>query len=274
MRTLRLDPLTSDADLAGVSHLGSLPGQFPFVRGATAAGYRAQPWLIAQAIDLPEPREFNAALKDALANGQSAIVLTDSLDLSDGADLGTALAEIDLRRFPIFLHSRRAPAIYALMLAALDSEAMTGLHGCVGADPLGELALTGSMPAAAFDHLAAHLQTVHANSPLLGSIAISTAIYHEAGANAVQELALALATGVAYLRALSERELDLNLVAGKLQLFLSIGENFFIEVAKFRAIKIALGADDARLWHRFARTKSDSARPKRRAKQVAARSLT
>ena len=60
---------------------------------------------------------------------------------------------------------------------------------------------------------------------------------HDAGANAAQELAIALATGVTYLRELSQRGLAADLVAGKLQVSLGIGENFFMEVAKFRAIK-------------------------------------
>ena len=52
------------------------------------------------------------------------------------------------------------------------------------------------MPADAFDRMAAHMQAVNERSPELGSIAVSTAPYHDSGANAVQDLALALATGV------------------------------------------------------------------------------
>ena len=50
------------------------PDNFPMYVGATAAGYRAAPWLIAQELGLSDPQEFNMALKDALANGQTAIL--------------------------------------------------------------------------------------------------------------------------------------------------------------------------------------------------------
>ena len=231
-------PLPHADQLARHLPVETLPGQFPFVRGTSAAGYRGNPWLIAQEIELADPREFNLALQDALANGQTAITLIDSLGLNEPDDLRQALADIDWRRFPLFVRSQEsAPEIYTLLRAAFTEEELMRLHGCVGCDPLGAAASTGSLPADSFERMAAHLQAVDAGSPSLGSIAVSTEAYHDAGANAVQELAIALATGVAYLRELKARGLDVTLIAEKAQVFLSIGENFFMEVAKFRAIK-------------------------------------
>ena len=229
-----IQPLPHADDLAGITHHHSMPGQFPYVRGATAAGYRAAPWLIAQQLDLSDPREFNLALKDALANGQTAILLGDSPALRDAEDVRLALAGIDLQSYPLFVHS---PRIYDMLCAALSAGELKQLHGCAGYDPLGNLARTGAMPADAFDRMAAHVQAVNERSPLLGSIAVSTAPYHDAGANAVQELALAIATGVTTLRELNRRGLAPSEIAPKLHFFFNIGENFFMEVAKFRAIK-------------------------------------
>lgn len=236
---IEIDPLISADDSSPLAHLNSLPGQAPFLRGTTAAGYRAQPWLIAQDIDLADPGEFNAALTDALANGQTAITLSHSLQLSDAADLRRALADIDLRRFPLFIRRPSdASAVYAWLADWLDKAELSRLRGCAGCDPMSELARAGHLPAPAFDQLAAHVKRVEATSPLLGSIAIGGAVYHDAGANATQELALTLATGVAYLRQLRDRQLRVGLSADKMQVSLSIGENFFVEVAKFRAIKL------------------------------------
>ena len=216
----------------------SLPGQYPFRRGETAAGYRARPWLIAQEIDIAEPEEFNAALREALANGQTAIVLGEALELISADDLRRALAEIDLGRTPLFIRSdRRAREIYHLLRTALTPEGLDQLSGCVGCDPLADLARTGLMPKDAFKRMATHVMDVAEYSPQLGSIAVSTNVYHDAGANAVQELAIALATAVEYLRMLDERGSDLDVVAGKLRFELGIGENFFMQVAKFRAAK-------------------------------------
>ena len=100
-----IQPLMGADDVSG-AHLDTLPGQFPFRRGTTAGGYRARPWLIAQDIDIAEPAEFNVALLDALANGQTAIVLSDRQSLASPADVERALAGIELRRYPV-IHPRQ-----------------------------------------------------------------------------------------------------------------------------------------------------------------------
>ncbi len=244
---IHIHPLPQADDLDGIQHHRSLPGQFPYVRGIRAGGYRARPWLIAQAIDVSDPREFNQALKNGLAKGQTAIALPDKAQLNDPADIRLALADIDLKRFPLLVHSdTRADHIYDLLGQAFDDVSLAQLSGCIGYDPLSGLARNGSMPAEALERLAAHGRQVQDKSPQLGSIGVSTAAYHDAGANAVQELALAIATGVAYLRELNDRGLAVEKIAPKLHFFMSIGENFFMEVAKFRAIKL--------LWAQVTRT--------------------
>lgn len=234
-----IQPLTGA--LAEFAQAQSLPGQYPFLRGTEAAGYRKAPWLIAQEIAIADAREFNQALLDGLANGQSAIMLTDSNQLQEPADLGRALADVDLARYPVIAQSSRslegATELFAWLRAALDAETLSRLRGCTGCDPLGDLASSGVMPADALERVSAHVDSLAAHSPLLGSIAINTAAYHDAGANAVQELAVALATGAAYLRGLSTRGHSLDKLGRKLQVFLNIGEDFFLEIAKFRAIK-------------------------------------
>lgn len=235
---IEIHPLPHADDLAECQHHHSLPGQFPYLRGATAAGYRARPWLIAAELDICEPREFNQALREALAQGQTAITMNSGLQLNDAADMRAALADIELERFPLLIQSEtRAPEIHGWMRAALADEALKSLRGCVGYDPLSALARSGAMPDAAVERLAAHARQVQNVSPQLGSIAVSTAVYHDAGANAVQELALAIAAGLAYLRALSDCGSTVESTAGKLHFFLNIGENFFLEIAKFRAFR-------------------------------------
>lgn len=244
---IEIDPLPHANDLAGVKHHHSLPGQFPFVRGTRATGYRARPWLIAAEVEISDPREFNAALRDGLANGLTAITIPDQLSLHDAADLQQALADIDLARHPFIIQSdARAPEVFNLLGEALGDDALPKLLGCCAYDPLSQLATSGAMPADALDRLTAHAQTVAERSPKLGSIAVSTAAYHDAGADAVQELALAIATGVAYLRALNQHGCAVDMVARKIHVSFNIGENFFIEIAKFRAAKL--------LWAQVLRT--------------------
>ena len=236
---VHIHPLPHADDLARIQHHLSLPGQFPYVRGAKAAGYRARSWLIAAHIPHCDPRDFNRALREGLSQGQSAIALSDSLRLKNEADLRHALADIDLARRPLLILSHaRAPAIYDWLRALCGEDALARLRGCLAYDPLCNLARTGAMPEDAFERLAAHLLLVDQHSPQLGSVGVCAAAYHDAGADATQELAATLATAVAYLRALSQRGLALADIAPKLHFRLNIGENFFIEVAKFRAVKL------------------------------------
>ena len=89
-----------------------------------------------------------------------------------------------------------------------------------------------------FERMVEHAREVNERSPQLGCIAVRTDAYHDAGANAVQELAIALSTGAVYLREMTTRGLAVNQVAGRIHFFLSIGENFFMEIAKLRAMRM------------------------------------
>lgn len=251
-----IQPLPHADSAVASSAADSLPGQFPFLRGSTANGYRAQPWLIANQIDIADPDDFNAALKIALANGQTAIMIGEGLRLDQASDIRRALADIDLKRFPLLVWSGgRAPEINRLLQEALSPGDLRRLRGCVGYDPLSVAVCSGSLPTDAFETLAAHVKSVNGASPQLGSISVDATAYHEAGANAVQELAVALAIGVAYLRELGGRGLAVELISSKIRVCLGIGENFFMEVAKFRAIKL--------LWAQMLRAFGLSARYQR-----------
>ena len=224
----------------------SLPSQHPFRRGANAADYRARPWLIAQDMGIAEPGDFNSALHEALEGGLTAITLDERLRLETPDDLRLALAGVELGRYPLFAGGNwRGPALSRLLQAALNPQDLAKLSGCLAYDPLAQLARSGSMRVDAFERMAAHVSALAEKAPGLGGIGVSAVVYHEAGAHAVQELALALAAGVEYLHALAQREFDLDTVADKIVVELAIGEDFFMEVAKLRAAKL--------LWAQVAR---------------------
>lgn len=259
---IELFPVATAEDLDGLSACAGLPGQYPFLRGARAAGYRGRPWLIAQELDIHDLRAFNQALHDALANGQTAVALGANPHIETIADLRIALADIDLAQVPLFLaDGARALKLYQLLCAAVPQAALARLSGCIGYDPLSGLARTGAAPSDIYERMVKHVRAVRERSPQLGCVAIRGDVYHDAGASAVQELAIALATAVAYLREMTCRGLDVNQAAAKIHFFLSIGENFFMEIAKLRALKTmwsqvarAFGAgDEAQKIHLHAR---------------------
>lgn len=234
-----IQPLAHSADLAGISHKDTLPGQFPYVRGTRADGYCSQPWLIAQDLYVSDLREFNQALIHALANGQTAIYLDSKLHLNWVEDLEVAFADIDLSQFPLLIQvEAKSMKLYGLLAAYLKGDALRQIRGCLGYDPLKALVQSGSMSADVFDQMAAFVRLADRQSPQLDTIAVGTEVYHDAGANAVQEMALAMATAVTYVREVTQRGLSVDTVAGKIWFFMRVGENFFMEVAKLRAIKM------------------------------------
>ena len=66
---------------------------------------------------------------------------------------------------------------------------------------------------------------------------MDTAVYHNGGANAVQELAFALATGVQHMRTLQDHGLSIAQIASQLRFVFAIGGDFFMEIAKLRAAR-------------------------------------
>ena len=92
--------------------------------------------------------------------------------------------------------------------------------------------------ASAYDDMALVAQWAAAAAPGLATVAVRADLYHEAGGSAVHELAFALATGAAYLRALTERGVAIDTAAAAVALHFAIGGQFFMEVAKLRAARL------------------------------------
>jgi len=260
-----LQPLYGREDIAALQFAATLPGRPPYVRGARAAGYLAQPWAVAQELAYGRPAEFNRALLADLGRGQTAVnVVLDAatragtdpdaagpgevgrggLSLASAEDMAEALRGVYLDAVPLFVHAgASALPLLALLVAHLRraGKPLAELRGGLLADPLGALAEDGSLPVSlerAYDESAAVTRWAVAGAPGLATAGVNTGPYHEAGANAVQELAFALATGVAYLRALMKRGMSIDEAAPRLRFDFAIGGQFFMEIAKLRAARL------------------------------------
>ena len=257
-------PLYRREDTVSRSFTGTVPGHPPYVRGANAAGTPPMGWRIAQALGPARPADFNRALLADLERGQTAVTLLPDtptragldpdttpgevgrhgLSLATTADLIEALRGVFLSGVPLVAHAgaTAVPLLAALVARQRGAERPTDeLTGCVAADPLGVLAEEGALPLAlddAYDQMAAVAQWAAIHAPRLGTVAVRSDIYHDAGGGAAQELAFGLATGVAYLRALTARGLDIDTAARAIHFHVAIGGRFFMEVAKLRAARL------------------------------------
>ncbi len=260
-----LQPLYRQEDAASISHQFTLPGNAPYVRGSTASGNLVDPWLVAQEIGYASPAAVNAALRHDLQRGQTAVNLvldeptragldpdradpavvgSNGMSLADLDDLSVALAGVDLSTTPVMIQSGSVALPAAALLIALVQQtgrSPSDLCGTVENDPLGVLACNGELPASLqtlYDEMAQLTVWAAGNAPALDTVTVSGAGYADAGASAVEELAYVLATGVAYLRTLQERAVDINTACRHLRFTFAVGGNFFMEVAKLRAARL------------------------------------
>jgi len=257
---LRIEPLYSARDWSGADDPAGLPGRAPFTRGAHAAGRAQDGWAIRGEYAHPDPAEVNAAILADLEGGARAATLRfhraarmaaneagergrDGVCLDDLDDLGRALRGLHPGMAYVGLDAGGAFMPAAMALVALADRAdlpRENLHLALNADPLGALARDGRLPCSperALRWMAALAQWTARRLPRATAVAVDASVYHEAGAAPAQELALALATAVAYLRALTAVGMDLETAARQILFNFSVDCRFFAEIAKLRAAR-------------------------------------
>jgi methylmalonyl-CoA mutase len=262
---ITLQPVYKREDIQGLLEANSFPGLAPFARGASAAGYAGSPWEISQEINYSSPAEFNHAARNSLASGLNALNMVldkatrngadpdwaklgevgqGGLSIANLRDLERALEGIDLKKTSLFVRSGVSGMPFAALLMALMSKRRlpaSRLRGCIEMDPLGVLSHEGTLPQSlegAYREMASLTRWAEKRAPRLQTICVHSRAWHEAGGNAVQELAFTLATAVEYLREMNNRELDVNVVAPRIRFAVTVGSNFFLEISKLRALKM------------------------------------
>ena len=259
---ITFDPMYTRKHTEDILPKGVMPGMGDYLRGVDAAGYIGKPWGIAQACDETLPAENNELLCHEHDKGATIyhIVLdtasrtgVDARQAETVGDTGTSvttvedmhvlLTGLDLAKFPLYVYAgANAVPLLALVAAArrASGEDMAEVRGIVGADPIGALAADGKLPAsldAHYDSLAAAARWATVNAPHLRTVFVRSDVYSNGGANDVQEVASVLATATAYLRALCERGLTIDEAASQIAFAFSMGANFFLQIAKLRAVR-------------------------------------
>ena len=259
---ITFDPMYTRKHTEDILPKGVMPGMGDYLRGVDAAGYIGKPWGIAQACDETLPAENNELLRHEHDKGATIyhIVLdtasrtgVDARQAEAVGDTGTSvttvedmhvlLTGLDLAKFPLYVYAgTNAVPLLALVAAArrASGEDMAEVRGIVGADPIGALVADGKLPAsldAHYDSLAAAARWATVNAPHLRTVFVRSDVYSNGGANDVQEVASVLATATAYLRALCERGLTIDEAASQIAFAFSMGANFFLQIAKLRAVR-------------------------------------
>ena len=246
----------------------AMPGLPPYRRGNTARPRAAADWDMRVRLDTPDPALLRAELLADLGRGASSLWLCFDGDVRAGrtgaeppadparrgaacvsaAQLGELLAEVPLPETGLCLDAgANALPVAACLFAAVAARgiALDRLDGSLDADPLGALAHDGALPCS-LDSAKLQLTQLAAfcaeRAPSLRAVTVSTLAYHDAGASAVQELGYALATGVLYLRWLTDAGMTVDAAAGQIGFRVAVGGDFFMEIAKLRALRQAWAA--------------------------------
>lgn len=230
---IKLKPLYTKHDINN-GEVSQFPGGTDYRRGSHTLGYLSEEWKIAQKVEEREGESLRDNLLAAFEKGQSAISFQmDHIHINEFSSLIEGL----YTKYPFCMEVTENQSELILQLSKLsDSEKASGY---LAADPIVQRALNGTaIKKETYDLFAETIKLADASMPNLKTILVNTSIYHNAGANAVQELALALSAGVHHVQQLLERGLKLETIFSKLVFKFSIGANFFMEIAKLRAARV------------------------------------
>jgi methylmalonyl-CoA mutase N-terminal domain/subunit len=281
-------PLYTPADLTNLSYLDHLgfPGQPPFTRGESAAGYRGELWNWEFYAGFGSASDANRRYRYLLEQGGTGGV-SIALDLPTqiGLDPDNPLAQLEIGRVGVSIGTLQdvldifegielkkagkifttanciAPIAFAWFycLAEAKGEDPSDFVVTIQNDPLKEYVARGTqfLPVAASVELACDVIEFTAGRDLPWyPISVSGAHMKQAGGSCAQEVAFTLANALAYIDRLHERRVPVESFASKMELHFSTDMDFFEEIAKYRVAR--------RLWAELLKNRygTDAARPR------------
>jgi methylmalonyl-CoA mutase, N-terminal domain len=255
-----------------VEQLG-FPGQYPFTRGVQPTMYRGRHWTMRQYAGFASAKESNERYHQLLAAGQTGLSVAFDLPTQMGFDGDHARARGEVGKVGVSICSVRdmsvlmsgipldtvstsmtinatAPILLCLYAAVGEKNgvALNRLSGTVQNDVLKEYIARGTYiypPASSLRLITDLFGFCSERIPKWNPISISGYHIREAGSTAGQEIGFTLADGVAYVDAALKAGLSVDDFAGRLSFFFNVHNDFFEEVAKFRAAR--------RLWAKIMR---------------------
>ena len=253
----------SKNDTDDLTHIGSMPGIDPFVRGPYPTMYANKPWTIRQYAGFSTAEDSNAFYKKNLENGQMGLSIAFDLATHRGydsdhprvsGDVGMAGVAIDsildmrvlfkdipLDKMSVSMTMNGAVVpIMALFIVAAEEQGVTTdqLKGTIQNDVLKEFMVRNTYiypPKPSMRIISDIFQYTSLNMPKFNSISISGYHMQEAGASADLELAYTIADGLEYVKAGIKAGIDIDAFAPRLSFFWAIGMDYFMEIAKMRA---------------------------------------
>ncbi len=269
------------ADMDYERDLG-MPGEYPFTRGVHPTMYRGRPWTMRMFAGYGTAEETNARFKYLLEHGETGLSVAFDYPTLYGYDSDDAEALGEFGKCGVAVSSMKdmeilfdgipmgevttsmtingpAAVIWAMYVGAAEKQGvpMEKLGGTIQNDILKEYIAQKSFIFPPEPSLRLIVDTFEFGSkylPRWNTISISGYHIREAGSTAVQELAFTLADGLTYVEAATERGLDVDDFAARLSFFFNAHNDFFEEIAKYRAAR--------RIWAREMRERYQAKNPR------------
>jgi methylmalonyl-CoA mutase N-terminal domain/subunit len=259
----------------------SLPGEYPYTRGVHATGQRGRLWTMRQFAGFGSAEESNGRFKYLLSQGSGGLSIAFDLPtlmgydsdapaalgefgkcgvaVSSLKDMEILLADIPLEKVSSSMTINSPAAIlWAMYLAVAEQQGVAAaqLRGTLQNDILKEYTAQKEYIFPPEPSMRLVVDTMEYGSrhvPQWNTISISGYHIREAGSTAAQELAFTLADGMEYVRWGIDRKMDVDEFAPRLSFFFNAHNDFFEEIAKYRAAR--------RIWAREMRTKFKAKKP-------------
>lgn len=237
------------------------PGSYPYTRSTTELANTENGWAISQRYAHPDLTQSNQQILEDLSRGVTLVTLQfsdltrlglssiESVNGNNGiecysvADLDTLFTGVQLELVPVQLDAgiswfEASAALIALWEKNGITNSTARAH--LNADPAGALAQSGELKTSldvTLEQLTSLAKYTAEKYPLVRSIGINTTPYHNAGASHSQEIAVALATGVCYLKALTHAGMDINAACDQVHFTISCDTDYFQSIAKLRSLR-------------------------------------
>ncbi|NIO48554.1 MAG: methylmalonyl-CoA mutase [Candidatus Aminicenantes bacterium] len=280
---IEIKKIYSEKDLTDFNPSRDLgdPGKYPFTRGIYPTMYRGKLWTMRQYAGFGTAEESNKRYRFLLSQGQTGLSVAFDLPTQLGYDSDHPLARGEVGKVGVAIDSLEdmeilfdhipldkvsvsmtinstAAIILAMYLALAEKKGVKWrkLSGTIQNDILKEYIARGTYiypPHASLKIITDVLAFCQKNVSQWNTMSISGYHIREAGATAVQELAFTLANAITYIEAARKAGLEVDSFAPRLSFFLASHNNFFEEIAKFRAAR--------RIWARLMREKFKAKNP-------------
>ena len=258
------------------------PGEFPYTRGVQHNMYRGKLWTMRQFAGFSSPAETNKRFKMLLEQGQTGLSTAFDMPTLMGYDCDSSKSLGEVGKCGVSVSSLEdieelfagiplgnvttsmtinGPAIVILAmyyaLAEKQGVPKEKVRGTLQNDILKEYIAQKEWLFPIAPAVKCVIDTIEYGAehyPNWNTVSISGYHIREAGATAVQELAFTLADGMAYVEESMKRGMDVDLFAPRLSFFFDVHNDFFEEIAKFRAAR--------RIWARMMKDRYGAKSPK------------